>query len=647
MNSSVKPPFVRVDALLRPAIVALGLAALAACGSQVGGSDAAKAPAAAPPTASAPAATAAAIPSNPLKEAYFGEQHIHTAYSLDAFIGGTRLTPFEAYDFAKGVEVEVNGVKHKLSRPLDWVAVTDHAEYIGEMYSTLTAGAAGHDSARVKELRGLTDLKERQQWFMKYVAGNNRGDNPKHPEFYQGPGTTRSAWKDVMVAAAEKHNQPGKFTAFIAFEWTAAPKGANLHRNIIFRDTKVPDSPMSAYEIPREDGLWDWLAGLEAQGMKPIAIPHNSNASKTIMFGARIDTKGKPFDAAYAQKRQHFEPLIEMMQIKGNSEVHRKFWQADEFSGFENADSMAKFSGRTPDQRNFVRWGVIEGLAWENKLGVNPFKLGFVGGTDDHNGLTAEVDEQGSYGKGWQGAHGAEDGTAQRRRNNDVGGWIDGKDENPGALTGVWAPENTRGALWDAMRARETFATSGTRVKVRLFAGAELPANPQDPQALVRQGYEKGVPMGSTLNALAKAPTFTAYAMKDPQGANLDRIQIIKGWVDAKGAHHEKIIDVAWAGERRPGANSKLPAVGNTVDLKTARYTNSIGSAELMGSWTDKDFDPKANALYYARVLEIPTPRWTTYEAVQNKLPLLKEVPATIQERAWTSPIWVSPKAAS
>jgi hypothetical protein len=607
---------------------------------------------AAPPPAPAPIAAASApaaappppsIPINPLKEAYFGEQHIHTAYSLDAFIGGTRLTPFEAYDFAKGAEVEVNGVKHKLGRPLDWVAVTDHAEYIGEMYSTLTAGAAGHDLDRVKELRALTDLKQRQQWFMKYVAGNNRGDHPKHPEFYQGPDTTRSAWKDVMVAAAEKHNEPGKFTAFIAFEWSAAPKGANLHRNIIFRDANVPDLPMSAYEIPREDELWDWLASLEAKGMKPIAIPHNSNASKTIMFGATADTRGKPFDEAYAKRRQHFEPLVEIMQIKGNSEVHRKFWQADEFAGFENADSMAKFSGRVPDAKNFVRWGVVEGLAWEQKLGTNPFKLGFVGGTDDHNGLTAEVDEQGSYGKGWQGGHGAEDGSVTRRRNNDVGGWIDSKDENPGALTGIWASENTRAALWDAMRARETFATSGTRMKVRLFGGAELPAKPQDPATLVRQGYASGVPMGGTLAGLRKAPTFSVHAMKDPQGAHLDRIQIIKGWVDAKGGHHEKIVDVAWAGERKPGANGKLPAVGNTVDLKTARYENSIGAAELMGSWTDKDFDPKVHALYYARVLEIPTPRWTTYDAVLNKLPLLTQVPATIQERAWTSPIWSRP----
>lgn len=584
---------------------------------------------------------------NPMKDAWFGEQHMHTAYSLDAYIGGTRLTPFEAYEFAQGAEVEVNGTKHQLSRPLDWVAVTDHAEYIGEMYSTFNEGAPGHDQQQIKDLIGLTDLKDRQAWFLKYVVNNNRGESPKHPDFYAGPETTRSAWKDVTIAAAEKYNDPGRFTAFIAYEWSAAPKGANLHRNIIFRGSNVPDLPMSFYELNHEEKLWDWLGSLQEQGMQVLAIPHNSNASKTIMFGSTLNMEGKPYDLDYALKRSHFEPLVEMMQIKGSSEVHRQFWQADEFANFENADSIAKFSGRVADKRNYVRWGVIEGLAWQQKLGANPFKLGFVGGTDDHNGLTAEVDEQGSYGKGWQGAHGMEDATPERRRTADVGGWIDGKDENPGALTGIWAPRNTRADLWDAMKNRETFATSGTRIKVRFFAGAKLKTKHLTPDSLVEDGYARGVPMGGDLdkNELEKnkSPVFTVYAVKDPEGANLDRIQIIKGWVDKQGSHHEKIIDVVWAGERKPDESGKLPAIGNTVDLKTARYSNSIGATDLIGSWQDNDFDPSTPALYYARVLEIPTPRWTTYEAVLNELPILDDVPATLQERAWTSPIWFSP----
>jgi hypothetical protein len=578
-----------------------------------------------------------------LREAYFGEQHIHTAYSLDAYIGGTRLTPFEAYQFALGAEVEVNGTKHKLDRPLDWVAVTDHSEYIGEMYTTMIAEAPGHNDPRVQQLRGLQGLKERQQWFFKYVISNNRSAEPKHPEFYRGPETMHSAWRDVIVAAAQKYNQPGKFTAFIAFEWTAAPGGANLHRNVIFRDDDVPDLPVSSYEVKREDALWDWLEGLERRGMKPLAIPHNSNASKGIMFGATVDTNGKPFDEAYASRRSHMEPLVEIMQIKGSSEVHRSFWKSDEFADFENADSLQKFSSRTLAPNDFVRWAVIEGLAWHQKLGENPFKLGFVGGTDDHNGLPAETMEGGSYGKGWQGAHGAEDGSVMGRRTGEIGGWIAGKDENPGALTGVWAESNTRGAIWDAMRRRETFATSGTRLKLRFFGGSSLAPLGADLTAMIRNGYETGVPMGGTLTHLSRAPTFNVYASKDPAGANLDRIQIIKGWVDSSGAHHEKIVNVVGSDDRKADRDGRLASVGNTVDLKAATYQNTVGSAELFGQWTDPEFDPQQFALYYARVLEIPTPRWTTYDAVRNNLPLLTDAPATIQERGWSSPIWYTP----
>jgi hypothetical protein len=588
-----------------------------------------------PPAGAVPKSTAN-VPSNPLKEAYFGETHIHTAYSLDAFLGGTRLTPSDAYRFAKGEAVTVNGQIHKIDRPLDFVAVTDHAEYLGEMYSTMVDGAPGHDQEQLKELRGLTDPNDRKKWFVKYVISNNRSETPQHPPFYVGPETTKSGWK-VALAAAEEHNNPGHFTAFAAFEWTSVPGGANLHRNVIFRDSKVPDMPVSSYEIPREEALWEWMGGLEAKGMKPLAIPHNSNASKTLMFPA-ADSTGKPIDLKYAQTREHFEPVIEMMQIKGNSEVHRNFWSADEFANFENADSLAENSGRTLDKRNYVRWGIIQGLAYEQKLGADPFKLGFVGGTDDHNGLPSEVAEN-----NWNGGHGPEDGSVQARRTGEVGGWAKGKDLNPGAITGVWATENTRAAIWDSMASRETFATSGPRIKVRFFGGVDLPADTKDPAALVRTGYEKGVPMGGTMTSLAKAPTFTAYALKDPDGANLDRIQIIKGWVDKNGEQHEKIVEVAWSGNRKLGANGKLPALGNTVDVTKATYSNSIGSPELGGSWTDKEFDKAQHALYYVRVLEIPTPRWSTYDAVKSGLPLLEDVPATIQERAWSSPIWYSP----
>ena len=580
------------------------------------------------------AAAEAAVPENKLKEAYFGEQHVHTAYSLDAYIGGARLTPSDAYRFAKGAKVTVDGKTFSIGRSLDFAAVTDHAEYLGEMYSTMVEGAPGYDHDLIKQLRGLKTIEEREKWFLEYVVKSNRGSKPQHPPFFAGQETVISAWK-VELAAAQEYYEPGKFTTIPAFEWSAAPKGGNLHRNIFFRDMNVPSAPMSYIDINREDGLWQWLHDLEKQGMQVIAIPHNSNASKSMMFPAD-DATGKPVDAAYAKLRSHFEPLIEMMQIKGNSEVHRKFWAADEFSDFENADSIQDYSGRIFQKANFVRYGVIKGLDYQKKLGANPFYYGFVGGTDSHNGTPSNVAEDNFM----AGSHGAADGTVERRRTSEVGGWIKGKDLNPGSLTGVWAVKNTRGAIFDAMRARETFATSGPRIKVRFFGGDSLPINPADAKALVVDGYAKGVPMGGALPPLSKAPTFTVYAQKDGPGANLDRIQIIKGWVDANGEPQDRVIDVVWSGDRKKDANGKLPAVGNTVDLKTATYTNSIGAAELMGSWTDDTFDTKQNALYYARALEIPTPRWSTYDAVRNNLPLLEDVPATIQERAWASPIW-------
>ncbi len=572
---------------------------------------------------------------NPLRSAYFGETHVHTAFSLDAYIAGTRLRPEDAYRYAKGETVRVNGQPYTRSRPLDFTAVTDHAEYLGEMYSTLYEEAPGHDQELLDQLRNLTDIEERQQWFIKYVVSSNRSSTPQHPPFFAGDETVKSAWQ-IAIDAAEEHNDPGQFTAFVAFEWSGAPNGGNLHRNIIYRDANVPNQPMSYIDINREDQLWEWMREQEAQGSKALAIPHNSNASKGMMFP---DTKanGDPIDLEYAQTRQHFEPLFEMMQVKGNSEVHRSFWSADEFADFENADSIQNSSDRTFSKRDFVREGLKIGLGFEQQLGVNPYKLGFIGGTDSHNGTPSAVAED-----TFTGQHGPEDGTVERRRSGNVSGWIDGKDLSIGSLAGVWATENTRAALFDAMKRRETFATSGPRIRIRMFGGVDLPGDPADADQLVRQGYEIGKPMGSDLEAAGSPPTFTVWAMKDPDGANLDRIQIIKGWVETDGALQEKIVDVTWSDQRQP-VDGKLPPVGNTVDLSTAHYTNDIGATELMGSWTDDDFDPGQHAFYYARVLEIPTPRWSTYDAVRNQLPLMDDVQATIQERAWGSPIWYRP----
>ena len=582
-----------------------------------------------------PAATE--IEQNPQKNLYFGATHVHTAYSLDAFLGGTRQTPGDAYRHAKGEAVVVNGQPHKMRRPLDFAAVTDHAEYLGEMYAALNPGSPGHDNPQIQELIALEDFDERRNWFIEYVVKNNRGAKPQHTAFYPGPSVAASGWQ-VITDAAAAHYEPGVFTTFNAFEWSSAPGGGNLHRNIIFRDTIVPEVPVGASDIMYEEGLWQWLLEQEQSGARSLALPHNSNASKGRMFPAE-DHSGDPLDAEYAQLRSHFERAIEMMQVKGNSEVTRQFWEEDEFSDFENAPSIANFSGRVPMKQNYVRYGVVQGMAVEQEVGANPFKLGFVGGTDSHNGIMGDTDED-----NFVGGHGAEDATPERRQTAEVGGWIAARDQTPGSLTAVWAKSNTREDIWDAIHDREVYATSGPRMGVRFFGGWDYQPNLLQRADVIEQAYAGGVPMGGELSKVgSKAPRFLILANKDALGANLDRIQVIKGWVDNDGKTHDKVFDVAWAGERQPGPDGKLPPVGNTVDVATATYRNSIGSPELAAVWADPEFNPDQRALYYARVLEIPTPRWTTFDSVRAGLPLLQDKPATIQERAWSSPIWYQP----
>ena len=578
----------------------------------------------------------ASIPENPLKNAYFGETHVHTSFSMDAFIGGARLTPFDAYRFAKGESVSINNVQRNIGRPLDFVAVSDHAEFLGEMLSAQIPTAPGHYQDALSDLRGLSNIDEQREWFVRYVINNMRSGEPEHPPFYAGEETTKTAWDDFIIGAAEAHYEPGVFTTFIAFEWTSAPNAGNMHRNVIFRDNTVPSLPISALDTTDEEELWAWMAEQEAAGSTLLAIPHNSNGSKGLMFEP-VDNSGAPLSRDYAETRAKWEPLIEVMQIKGNSEVITALSPNDEFANFENAPSIATFSGRDFREDGFVRWAVTKGLDYQNRLEANPYKLGFIGGTDNHNGAPSDVDEA-----TYNGSHGPADGTIEQRRNGEIDGWLKGPDANPGSLAGVWAPKNTRGAIFDAMRSRETFVTSGPRIKPRFFAGPGLRAT-EDAVRLVMDGYANGVPMGGNLGSLDAPPGFTVHALKDPDGANLDRIQIIKGWVDTNGRPQERIIDVVWAGDRVIGDDGKLPSIGNTVNAENATYTNDIGASELIGHWKDDDFDADVPSLYYVRVIEIPTPRWTTYDAVRNDLPLLDDVPVWIQERAWTSPIWYTP----
>ncbi|MEJ2163351.1 MAG: DUF3604 domain-containing protein, partial [Robiginitalea sp.] len=467
------------------------------------------------------------IPVNPLKDAYFGETHLHTSASMDAFIGGNRVSTEDAYRFARGEEVMVSGSPMKLKRPLDFCAITDHAEYLGETYTLITPGTPGYDDPVAKQMREVDNLEDGMALFIKYVVTPNRTGDKPHPDFWQGFESVKSQWRKNFEAT-EKFNNPGTFTTIHGYEWTSAPKAGNLHRNVFFRDTVVPDVPFSAVEGRDPRQLWEWMKVQKEKGSKLFAIPHNSNGSKGLMFPEE-DLSGNPVDAEYIQMRSEMEPAIEMMQIKGTSEVYPRFWPNDEFANFETAESIQNYSGRTFEERNFVRYGLKRGIKFQQDMGMNPFKYGFVGGTDNHNGSPGNVEED-NYNVG---SHGLADQTAQDRLENEIDGWATAYDINPGAITGVWATSNTRGAIWDAMIQKETFATSGPRIKVRMFGGFEIESSYPGYTDMVEAGMQNGTPMGGDLpTGKEGAPKFSVWASKDPIGPNLDRIQIIKGWIE-------------------------------------------------------------------------------------------------------------------
>jgi hypothetical protein len=565
----------------------------------------------------------------------FGDTHVHTSYSLDAFIGGNRITPRDAYLFAQGYPVTIMGNTKQLTRPLDFAAITDHAEFLGEMHSAQYPTAKGYDHPILQELRGLDGYKEQINWFLQYVVKPMRSGNASRPEFFAGIDTIKSAWQ-LIIDAANEHNQPNTFTTLIGYEWTATKDQGNMHRVVLFRSDNVPEVPYSKLESDNPEDLWQWLDSQNQQGIQSFAITHNSNGSKGFMF-RETDSYNQPIDATYATLRQQYEPLVEMQQVKGNSEVNQQFWPNDEFADFEISPSMQNFSKRTFAKENYVRYGISLGNMVQASIGVNPLKMGFIGGTDTHNSTPGDVAES-----SFTGGHANADANIIQRRQANVPQWLSVRESNPGSLSGVWATSNTREAIFDAMQAKETFATSGPRIQPRLFAGIDLPEVTTLPE-LITQGYKLGVSMGATLKQLTQSPYFYLAAVKDPDGANLDRIQIIKNSIDKDGNISEVIHNVVWSDERELTSDSILPALTSTVELTSASYTNQFGATVLMSRWQDPDFDPLLPASYYARVIEIPTPRWTTYDAVKHNLPLLEDVPHTIQERAWTSPIWYEP----
>ena len=588
------------------------------------------------------------------KNVYFGDTHLHTSYSTDAGLFGATIGPEEAYRFAKGYEVtSSSGTKTRLERPLDFLVVADHAENLG------LAPLMAENSPMV-----LTN-----EWGKKITAYYKKGELGKAYAMWGTRVTTsndpfagdtkmaKTMWGRI-IDSAEKHNEPGKFTAFIGFEWTSTPKGSNMHRNIIFRDNgdvarKV--LPFSVYDSENPEDLWIYLDKIEKNaGAHVFAIAHNGNLSNGLMFDDVKYGTTTPIDAAYAKKRMQREPLFEVTQMKGDGEANPQLSPNDEFADFETWDkgsfSAAKEKGMI--EKEYVREAYKRGLQYEEKLGVNPFKFGLIGSTDSHTALSSTTEDN-FYGK----ISAVEPGTQHGRFDKMVTGYLPdpkGRDyakyarhTSASGLAAIWSKENTRESLWDSMVKKEVYATTGTRMRVRVFAGFDFVKNDINRPDFANNGYKNGVPMGGDLNQApkGKSPKFLIKALRDPDWANLDRIQVIKGWTSKDGKAHERVYDVAVSNHRKIGTDGRCKEkVGSTVNVENAYFDNSIGAPSLQTFWQDPDFDANQRAFYYVRVLEIPTPRWTTYDAAYYKVARPKDVPASIQERAYTSPIWYTPK---
>ena len=590
-------------------------------------------------------------------QVYWGETHLHTGLSLDAGLFGNTTGHDEAYRLARGEEVTSStGLPVKLSRPLDFLVITDHSDMMG-IASDIQNGAPN-----------IMAIPQARAWAEGFAKGGQAAGEAAFDlitnfsqmtlseelleQYSPGSAVYDSVWEKI-IDAAEKYNEPGRFTAFIGFEWTSVPKGFNLHRNVILRDgghkasqvvPMVTQAPVGSTD-PLD--LYKWLADYEAKtGGKALALAHNGNLSNGWMFPVDKTYHGGRVNKEYVALRARWEPLYEVTQIKGDGETHAYLSPDDEFADYETWDvgNLDLTELKTDDMlaREYAREALKQGLALEKKLGTNPYKFGLVGATDAHTSLAA-VEEDNFFGKSV-----TTEPSATRIEHPFVKsalGVIEGDMIAASGYQGVWATENTREALFDAMMRKETYGTTGSRMLVRFFGGWNFVDDDLRSRQPAFIGYEKGVPMGGDLTAGpdGAAPTFMVIALRDPIGANLDRVQVVKGWMDDRGRLHEKVYDVAWSGDRQPGADGKLPPVGNTVDIEAANYTNTIGASELATIWTDPDFDADESAFYYVRVLEIPTPRWVLYDKVRLGAKIPKRAEVVTQERAYTSPIWYTP----
>jgi hypothetical protein len=583
---------------------------------------------------------------------YFGDTHLHTSYSTDAGMMGCRLGPAEAYRFARGEEVTSStGVRARLQRPLDFLVVTDHSENLGLAPMIVESNP---DLLKTEFGRRVHDLVKSGKGGEAYNAWGEVMLQRQDP-LKGSDAMTRSMWERI-TSSAEQFNEPGKFTALIGFEWSSSPSGNNLHRNVIFRDGKAKADqiiPISAYDTEDPEDLWKWMNAYEQKtGGHLLAIPHNGNLSCGMMFDDVTLTTKKPLDRDYAQRRMRWEPIYEVTQMKGDGEAHPSLSPNDEFANFERWDKGGfGVTVHTPDMlpREYAREAFKRGLKYEEKTGANPFKFGVVGSTDSHTALST-AQEDNFFGKIAPLEPSARperfDEVMIGRFSNNSAQQLHAWQSSASGLAAIWATGNTREALWDAMSRKEVYATTGTRLIVRIFAGWDFVAEDVERHDFARYGYQKGVPMGGDLSAApeGKAPAFVIRALRDVDGANLDRVQVVKGWLDAKGETHERIWDVVVSGGRRIDAEGRCEThVGNTVDVLAASYQNTIGAPMLLGYWKDPNFDRKQRAFYYVRVIEIPTPRWTTYDAKFFGTKPPSNCPTAIQDRAYTSPIWYAP----
>ncbi len=582
-------------------------------------------------------------------QVFFGDTHVHTSWSTDAGMVGVTLGPEEAYRFAKGEEVTSNlGWKVKLIRPLDFILISDHAENLG-----LADFIRRSDPILLANEQGKIwhDLVKSGKGYEAFIDWLNRGMGPS-TDLINDPKMSTTVW-DAVVKNADKYNDPGKFTAFIGFEWTSTGGvGGNLHRNLVFRDGKERTKqilPYSQFDSFDPEDLWKYMAGYEEKtGGQVLAIPHNGNLSNGYMFQTTT-LDGRPFDKAYVDTRIRFEPIYEVTQMKGDGEAHPFLSPNDEFADFETIDkgNIVGTEAKKPNMfaGEYAREALKVGMGMEKKLGTNPYKFGMIGSTDAHTGL-ATTREDNNFGK-----VSFTEPAAERSEHVLIRSKVDPSlnmmvyETSASGLAAVWARENTRESLWDAMKRREVYATTGSRIAVRIFGGWDFSVNEVERADFARVGYARGVPMGGDLTngPSGRAPSFMIRALRDPDNANLDRVQVIKGWLDDRGNTHELIYDVACSDARAIRDRRCERPVGSTVDVADASYTNTIGDPLLTAHWVDPDFDADQRAFYYVRVIEIPKPRWTAYDAKFFGVTMPDNVAMTVQDRAYTSPIWYTP----